>query len=174
MSRNLCKTHCPVCRRSFEPVVADLAEPDGPLLMTEDEYLKRIGQENSPYRNNMGYGWTGEGPGVEVRFAKLSCRHCNRLFAGWYRKQSDGLWRLFDACYFYGFDDEPDERDEAEAKENEVKEPERRTSPLPWRAVQDGGWWGILDADGEEVASELSRGDAEAIVEAMKTRPVPQ
>lgn len=62
-----------------------------------------------------------------IRFRKLQCAVCRRLYVGWYVLQPwviEGQWfktydgpmyELFDSSYWYAFNDEPHEKDEADA-----------------------------------------------------------
>lgn len=86
--------------------------------MSEDEYLRQIDWEDCPYRGNSHYGWAGRGLGRndETRFLRIQCPDCGRLFAGWYRRD-DGAWTLFDSSFFFAFNDEPSQKDLAEAHE---------------------------------------------------------
>jgi hypothetical protein len=86
-------------------------------MLTEDEYLKAVGQER--YLSNFGHGWVhGEWLRKNsLMFQRLECPICGRLYVGWFAaRQADPPNvvpdTLFDSSFFYAFNDEPSAEDE--------------------------------------------------------------
>ena len=139
MSRNLTSSRC-LCGYWDFPRERELAQADSGL-MTESAYFAAIG--GSPYRG-CGYGYRDDLDGQtftrtlpfgehsatyhsipqekRLRWRRLDCRICGRVYAGWYRAapcRNTEPWKyeLYDLSFFYAFNDEPSPRDVAKLNE---------------------------------------------------------